>query len=306
MRLLVIGTGLMGRYLCRAAAQRGWDVVATWRGEEPDAAFFAPLQGASPPVLVHCDITRPQAVEGLFERARPEAAVLAAGISDMERCEADRVAAQSVNVWAARTVARVAASRNVPLLHLSTAYVFDGRKGHYREGDPTNPVNFYGLTMLEGERAVTGTPNLAHVVLRCSLAFGLNPRKRNLATQMLAELAARRPVQAAQDQWDTFCYAGSAAETAVALLEKSERGLYHAAGAERINQHGLAKHLADEFRHDPNLVRPAKLLDLRHMARRPPDCSLNAQKAEKATGLAPLPLREGLRRMHAEAQARAG
>lgn len=306
MRVLVLGTGLVGRYFVRDALRRGWDVVVGYRSEQPSPEFFAPLPGgARDDVLsIKADITKQPEVESLFEKSRPEAVVHAAALADVEACEKERVQAQSVNVWGTRTVSRLAAARKVPLLYVSTAYVFDGRKGHYKEGDPTNPQNFFALTKLEGERAVSSTPDLDHLIVRSCTMYGANPRKRNVATTLISELSNRRSVQVAQDQWDSPGYAANIVEGALSLLEKGERGLFHVAGGERTSRYGLARAIAEVFQHDSHLLRPVNISELRLAARRPPDSSLQSGKAEKAVGFQALDVRTGLRAFKEELAAR--
>jgi dTDP-4-dehydrorhamnose reductase len=306
MRVLVLGTGLVGRYFVRDALARGWEVVVGYRSEQPGPEFYAPLPaGAHDDVVaIQADITKPAEMESLVEKARPEAIIHAAAVADVELCEKERVQAQSANVWGTRTICRIAAARKVPLLFMSTAYVFDGRKGHYKEGDPTNPQNFFALTKLEGERAVTATPGLDHLIVRSCTMYGSNPRKRNVATTLIAELSNRRSVQVAQDQWDSPGYAGNVIEGATALLEKGERGLFHVAGGERTSRYGLAKAVAEVFGYDSHLLRPVNLSELRLSARRPPDSSLQSTKAEKAVGFLGLEVRPGLRVFKEELAAR--
>ena len=306
MRVLVLGTGLVGRYAVRDALRRGWEVVVGYRNEQPGPEFYAPLPGDAAEAVTYlkADVTKAVEVDALVQEARPEAAVHAAAMADVEQCERDRVQAQSVNVWGTRSLARACAARKVPLLYMSTAYVFDGRKGHYKEGDPTNPQNFFALTKLEGERAVAAQPGLEHLIVRSCTMYGENPRKRNVATTLIHELSNRRPVQVAQDQWDSPAYAASVAEATLGLLERGERGLFHVAGAERTSRYGLARAVAEVFGYDSRLLRPVNISELRLTGRRPPDSSLQNAKTEKAVDYRPLDVRTGLRAFKEEVAAR--
>jgi dTDP-4-dehydrorhamnose reductase len=180
MSLRVVVTGKHGqlvRSLLEVGAARGIEVVAVGRPELEltDARTIRAAMQANPQVLVH-----------------------AAGYTDTERAEAEPELAQAVNVDGAAAIAACAHALGVPLIHLSSAYVFDGsRKAPYREDDPVNPLSAYGRTKAAGEAAVTAA-HPRHVILRASLVF--SPFGRNSLTSLLkrASESAELPVVADQ------------------------------------------------------------------------------------------------------------
>src|SRR5579872_2220915 len=122
------------------------------------------------------DIRDQRQVCDLFERYRPDWAVLAAAYTDVDGCERDPQRAHQVNCDGAAHVAQAAASTKSGLLFLSSDYVFDGTKtAPYEPGDAISPLSVYGRTKAEAEEAIRKTlPQ--HCILRTSWLFGGNGR----------------------------------------------------------------------------------------------------------------------------------
>ncbi|MCB2187241.1 MAG: dTDP-4-dehydrorhamnose reductase [Deltaproteobacteria bacterium] len=119
------------------------------------------------------DITDAAAVRELVEELRPQIVVNAAALTAVDRCETEPELAHQVNAAGARHAAQAAARAGIPLVHLSTDYVFDGRQAApYRESDPMNPLSAYGRSKAQGEDWVRQT-HLEHVILRTAWAYGL-------------------------------------------------------------------------------------------------------------------------------------
>ncbi len=110
---------------------------------------------------------------GILPRTRPRLIVNAAAYTAVDKAESEAETARLVNVLGAANVASAAAAANVPLVHLSTDYVFDGgKRGPYVESDPVAPLGVYGRTKAEGEAAVRAAAP-RHLILRT--AWGLRP-----------------------------------------------------------------------------------------------------------------------------------
>jgi dTDP-4-dehydrorhamnose reductase len=169
--VLVVGAGgQVGRALCARDGANGIEIVGRTRAD--------------------LDITDPAQVRAALA-ARPYAAVInAAAYTAVDKAESDAAAAYAINRDGPRNLAIAAAERGIPLLHISTDYVFDGtREGGYRETDPTGPTGVYGASKLAGEAAVRAAQP-RHIILRTSWVYG--PSTGNFVATML-RLAADRP-----------------------------------------------------------------------------------------------------------------
>ena len=152
MKLLVLGAGgQVGHELRRLAWPADYRVAAFGRAE--------------------IDITRQEAVAAAVDRERPDIVVNAAAYTAVDRAESEPEAAWAANCAGPGHLATACRSAGIPLVHLSTDYVFDGSKtGPYREDDPVNPLGVYGHSKEAGDRAVREAL-VEHVILRTAWVY---------------------------------------------------------------------------------------------------------------------------------------
>jgi dTDP-4-dehydrorhamnose reductase len=113
------------------------------------------------------DITKPASLERVIEQHKPTLIVHAAAYTNVSGAESEKAKCWQVNVTGTRNLVKAALAHNLPLVHISTDYVFYGDKGMYREDDPLGPVrNYYALTKLVAEESVRLLPK--HLVIRTS------------------------------------------------------------------------------------------------------------------------------------------
>jgi dTDP-4-dehydrorhamnose reductase len=177
---------------------------------------------------------------------RPDLIINAAAYTAVDRAEVETIRAFAINRDGAAAVANAARSLGVPLIHLSTDYVFSGFKdGAYVEGDKTGPLSIYGRSKLEGELAVRGALE-SSLVLRTSWIYG--PYGTNFVKTILRLAAERRQIRVVDDQIGNPT---SALDLAQAILEISPRFLeskaagtiLHISGSGSVSWYGLAKYV---------------------------------------------------------------
>jgi dTDP-4-dehydrorhamnose reductase len=118
------------------------------------------------------DIADSGSIDAAFREARPDVVVNAAAYTKVDKAESERDEAFRINATGAGLVAAACAAADVPLIHISTDYVFDGAKPTpYVESDPTAPLGVYGASKLAGETAVR-SGHKKHVILRTSWVYG--------------------------------------------------------------------------------------------------------------------------------------
>ncbi len=214
MRLVVTGReGQVATALALAGAARGVEVVRLGR---PDL-----------------DLERLETIAPALRAARPDVVVSAAAYTAVDQAEHEPERALLVNALAPGRLAEVAADLGAPILHLSTDYVFDGRKrSPYVEADPTGPVTVYGTTKLQGEAAVAAA-HPRHAVLRTAWVYA--PHGKNFVRTMLRLAETRDEVGVVGDQVGCPTAAADIAQTLLIVAEhmnkdKGAPGLYHMAG----------------------------------------------------------------------------
>lgn len=166
------------------------------------------------------DLARSAGVRPALEAARPDVIVNAAAYTAVDKAESEPDLALAINGAGAGLVAEAAAALGVPVLHLSTDYVFDGACDRpYREDDPTGPLGVYGRSKLAGEQAVAAaTP--AHVILRTAWVYA--PFGNNFVRTMLRLAETRDEVGVVADQWGCPTSALDIAATLIAVARRLE------------------------------------------------------------------------------------
>ena len=147
------------------------------------------------------DLSDEAAIASIFESKKPDLVINTAAYSDVDGCERDPKLAHEANALAVRHLSKLCGRFGAPLIHVSTDYVFDGRKKKpYVETDPTSPVNIYGLTKLEGEYYAAHCQS-PWAIVRTSWLFGPdNPA--NFVNAILARMKTQGEVSVLGDQVD--------------------------------------------------------------------------------------------------------
>ncbi|MCU0854536.1 MAG: dTDP-4-dehydrorhamnose reductase [Rhodobacteraceae bacterium] len=190
------------------------------------------------------DFADPDAVRRAAERVEADAIVNAVAYTAVDRAESEEVLARTVNATSVGALAEVAAARGLPLVHISTDYVFDGGgTAPWRPGDPVGPLGAYGRTKLEGERAVAAAGGV-HAVLRTSWVFSAHGA--NFVKTMLRLGADRDRLRIVADQIGGPTPARGIAGACVTIAEALTRdpglsGAYHYAGSPDVSWAGFAR-----------------------------------------------------------------
>lgn len=240
------------------------------------------------------DLANPADIGPALAAASPDVVVNAAAYTAVDKAESEPEAAMAVNGAGAGAVAEACARLGVPLIHLSTDYVYDGSKATpYVETDAVAPVSSYGRSKLEGERQVAGRCR-RHVILRTAWVF--SPFGTNFAKTMLRVAGSRAELGVVDDQHGCPTYAPDLAEAIVAIAgkiatapESDQRwGIHHAAGSGETTWCGFAREI---FACSGKLGGPVAKVNAITTdqyptpARRPANSRLDCSKLEHAFGV---------------------
>ncbi len=158
---------------------------------------------------------------------RPDIVINAAAYTKVDNAETDRESAYQINALGPRNLALATADRNIPLIHVSTDYVFDGlSKKPYHEYDQPNPLSVYGKSKLAGEQVVASL-NPRHYIVRTAWLY--HTEGANFPKTILAQ-SHRDEVRVVSDQYGSPTYAPHLAEAISKLIETGAYGVYHVAG----------------------------------------------------------------------------
>src|SRR5215471_18774412 len=179
MRFLLLGgTGQVGEEFRRLVFPKDVEVVS--------------------PTRAALELEDPRAIARMIAAEPWNAVINAAAYTDVDRAESEEAVAFAVNAEAPSRLAAETACREIPLVHISTDYVFDGRKGTpYVEQDQVAPLNAYGRSKLAGERGICAA-NPRHVILRTSWVY--SPFRKNFVKTILRLAAQRERLTVVADQ----------------------------------------------------------------------------------------------------------
>lgn len=211
MRVLLLGRN----------GQIGWELERMLQGDFELAALDR----------AQCDLADPDQVVAAVRDARPDAIVNAAAYTAVDRAESDAHAATVINARAPALLAAEALRIGAWLVHYSTDYVFDGAKrAPYVEADATNPMQVYGRTKLEGERAIRAS-GCRHAILRTSWVYA--GRGKNFLLAILSRARSGAPLRVVNDQRGTPTWAHDVAALTASLLRLKDPpvGTFHATSA---------------------------------------------------------------------------
>jgi dTDP-4-dehydrorhamnose reductase len=180
-----------------------------------------------PRTRAQLDVAEPAAIEDALAELRPDLLLNAAAYTAVDAAEDEPEAAYRVNQHGPRALAEATARRGIPIVHVSTDYVFDGEKGApYVESDATHPLSVYGASKLAGEEEVRRA-NPRHWIVRTAWLYG--PVGRNFALSVRAAALREPRLRVVDDQWGSPSYAPHLAAALERLIEGDAFGTHHLA-----------------------------------------------------------------------------
>ena len=272
--------GQVGTELRRLAGPSGWDLVPTDR-----------------PSL---NITDRTSVDAAIARNRPDIVINAAAYTAVDRAETEEAAAWAGNCDGPANLAAACRAAGIPLIHISTDYVFSGSKqGPYAEHDPVDPLGVYGASKAAGEGAVRDA--LAeHVILRTAWLYSAHGH--NFVKTMLRLAETHPSLRVVADQRGSPTSAADIAAAIAAVVARiaagaGRWGTYHFAGAGEVSWHGFAEAIftaAEPWRGPPPAVAAITTAEYPTPARRPANSVLDCRRIAADYGIRPRAWRDAL------------
>jgi dTDP-4-dehydrorhamnose reductase len=271
--LITGGSGQLGHALVNEARKRGIEYIAVSRPE-----FDFDVSGT---------------IDSCFSTAQPRLVINAAAYTAVDAAETNIEAADRANHIGPARLAELCAAAGIPLIHVSTDYVFDGEKSApYVETDPTHPTGVYGASKRAGELAVLGSGAKA-IILRTAWVYSAHGK--NFARTMLGAARKTDKLRVVMDQKGTPTAAPDLATAILdiaALLEAgwkpNYRGIFHATNAGETTWHGFAAAIFAAA--EPAGLKPPALTGIRTdewptPTKRPADSRLDCGKLAATFGI---------------------
>ena len=273
MKWLITGAaGMVGSDLQRALTLRGETVVALTKSD--------------------LDITDSRRVNAVIGDARPSVIVNCAGYTRVDDAESNERLANAVNGSSVELLAQAANSVQALLVHISSDFVFDGKKkSPYEINDATAALSAYGRSKLLGEQAATHADK--HVVTRTSWLFGSNgPNFVEAIRKQIRK--GTNPLRVVNDQRGRPTYTPHLAEAILRIANLDTRGTIHYADEPECTWYDFACAIVEELGAEVT-VKPVSTDEFPRPATRPAYSVLSTERYERLTGVRPESWREGLR-----------
>ena len=272
MKILLTGSkGQVGFELNKKLGALG-EVIATDR-EELDLADY-------------------DAIRQFIDQTKPDIIINPAAYTAVDKAESEPDLAYQINVMAPEVLAKKAAELDIPLIHFSTDYVFDGlKKGAYVETDEINPQSVYGKTKCEGEEKVR--THVKHIILRTSWVFGSHGN--NFLKTMLRLIQEKDSLNIVGDQWGSPASATMLADVTFKIVDTifknknfKDYGTYHVTNEGETNWHQYASLIASELiklnvkiKCGPDQIHSILTSQYPTAAKRPLNSRLNTEKLKE-------------------------
>lgn len=266
----------MKYFITGVSGQLGHDIVEELKSRNYND-FLAPT-GAE------LDITDKEKVLNVITEYHPDVIFHCAAYTAVDKAEEEKDKCYNVNVNGTKNIVEAAKKVGAKVVYISTDYVFDGTKeGIYEPNDPTNPINQYGYTKLEGEKAALELDN--SLVVRISWVFGINGN--NFIKTMLRLSETKTELNVVSDQIGSPTYTYDLAKLLIDMALNNKSGIYHATNEEYCSWYEFAKYIFEVNGKDIK-VNPILTKDYPTAAKRPLNSKMDKSKLEE-DGLYRLP-----------------
>ncbi len=286
MKLLVIGAnGQLGWALAKKSTHNDFDM------ESVDLPVF--------------NITDQDSVMGQVEKSAPDLVINASAYTAVDKAETESELAFAVNEKGPSYLAKACVTHDIPLIHISTDYVFDGeKKTPYLESDPVSPIGVYGKSKAAGEDAIRNKLH-RHIIIRTAWLYGTHGQ--NFVKTMLRIGKEHETLRVVADQWGCPTYAADLAEAILAVSSqvlngaKDCWGTYHYCGQGSTTWYGFAEEIFNIANTQISLkvrkVEPVTTDDYPTPTRRPANSVLDCSRIQEIFGIKTRPWKESLSEM---------
>ena len=238
------------------------------------------------------DLTNLNAIRNFIDQTKPDIIINPAAYTAVDKAESEPDLAYQINTLAPEVLAEKASELNIPLVHFSTDYVFDGlKKEAYVETDETNPQSVYGKTKCEGEEKVR--THEKHIILRTSWVYGVHGN--NFLKTMLRLITDKESLSIVGDQWGSPASATMLADVTFKIVDTISKnknfsgyGTYHVTSDGETNWFEYASLIASELiklntniKCGPNQIHSILTSEYPTAAKRPLNSRLNTNKIKK-------------------------
>jgi dTDP-4-dehydrorhamnose reductase len=289
-KILVTGSnGLLGQKLIeKLSKDNKLETIATARGDNR-------LPFSENYKFISLDITQKVEVDAVFDTEKPDVIIHTAAMTNVDQCETEKDACWDLNVKAVEYLLEASKRNNTFFVHLSTDFIFDGKKGPYDEEAQANPLSFYGWSKYAAEKLVINS-DVKWAIARTVLVYGIahDMSRTNIILWVKNSLEQGKTINVVNDQWRTPTLAEDLADGCILIAEKEAEGIFNISGKDLLNPFQMAIMTADYFNLDKSLITEVDGTKFTQPAKRPAKTGFVLDKPIEVLGYNPKSFQEGI------------
>ncbi len=246
---------------------------------------------------IEIDITNQNQLTKELLKIKPDYIVNTAAMTQVDACENDKVKCDTLNVNVVQWLAAICQELSAHLVHLSTDFIFDGKKGWYKETDVPNPLSYYGFSKLKSEQILEKS-NINYTILRTSLVYGkvFDMSRSNIVLWVKESLENKREITIVDDQFRAPTYVEDLALACKISMDKNATGIFNIASSKLLSIYEIAMEIAEVFDLDNSYIKPIASSILNQTANRPAKTGFDLSKTNSILNFYPKTFQEDLQR----------
>jgi dTDP-4-dehydrorhamnose reductase len=241
------------------------------------------------------DITDEILLKESIYKIKPDFIINTAAITNVDVCETEKEACNLLNVTVVKWLTEISEELSTHIIHISTDFIFDGKKENYKETDTPNPLSYYGVSKLKSEEVLIAS-NCNYTILRTILVYGkvLDMNRSNIVLWIKQMLEEKKEITIVDDQFRMPTYVENLALACKIAMDKKVTGIFHISSKELLSIYKIAQQIATVFQLDKNLIKPISTSTLNQLAPRPPKTGFDLSKTNKELEFYPKSFNEDL------------
>ncbi len=296
IKVVITGSnGLLGQSLLDLllSEKERYEVIGFSKGEN--------RSGRNDFLYVAIDITNEVLLKEKLIEIKPNFIINTAAMTNVDACENNKTACDLLNIDVVKWLTEVTDEINAHLIHLSTDFIFDGKKGHYTETDEPNPLSYYGISKLKSEEILLNS-TIDFTILRTILVYGkvFDMSRSNIVLWVKEMLENKKEITIVDDQFRTPTFVKDLAMACKISIDKKATGIYNISSNTLLSVYEIAQQIAEAFTLDKTLIKPISTSTLNQTAPRPAKTGFNLSKTNRVLGFYPKSFKEDLQNFKKE------
>ncbi|WP_299065439.1 SDR family oxidoreductase [uncultured Polaribacter sp.] len=231
------------------------------------------------------DITDKVLLIDTVSKIKPDFIINTAAMTNVDACEDSKEACHKLNVEVVESLKGISKKLKIHLIHISTDFIFDGKKGYYKESDVPNPLSYYGESKLKSEQVLLNS-EIDFTILRTILVYGkvFDMSRSNIVLWVKNMLESGKEITIVDDQFRMPTYVEELALACKIVIDKKVKGIFNISSDKLLSVYEIAQQIAEVFNLNKNLIKPISTKTLNQKATRPAKTGFDLTKTNKELG----------------------